>query len=66
MIGGAGEFALSVARSRDIHSPYAQNMYDARGTLYKGGKMDDITIVVARVVPRLPGRVPTPVQCLRA
>ena len=43
-----------------------QNMYDARGTLYKGGKMDDITIVVARVVPRLLGRVPTPVQCLRA
>ena len=50
LAGALGRVALAVARSSVAKSPFGKQMYQEQGTLYRGGKMDDITVLAANVV----------------
>jgi len=41
------------AHQKDYHSPFAMEMNQKRGTRVTGGKVDDITILVSVVGPRI-------------
>ena len=44
--------AAEVAANKSVTTPYGESMYRELGTIFRGGKMDDITVVVAVVVPQ--------------